>query len=320
MTVLKPNRQPSALVVHKEDWARQKLCESLEDSFSIRDVNSARSAISWITNHQIDVLIAGNELTDIDGWRLVRMIRSGRFCNGSLPVIIIYPDHLKISQSLAAEHNVSLLSFLETEKLCDLAKNTIAGSVKARVLVVEDDEKAADLARLALEGSYAIEVVYDGQSALDVWQARHHDLVLLDVMLPRLSGPEVLKQILAIEPTQPVVILTAYATLDRHPELMLAGASEFLSKPFDLEQLRETCAGVLRHSDQLSSYAVLRHEIDIKHEISSRVRVANKYLQSGQTALADHYLKSALEVCDDAFPTDDEWLNLVTEFGLKEQR
>jgi len=320
MTDPKPNRQPSALVVYEEDWAREKLCESLEDSFSIRDVNSARSAISWITNHQIDVLIAGNELTDIDGWRLVRMIRSGRFCNSSLPIIVIYPDHLKVPQSLAAEHNVSLLSFLETEKLCDLAAATIVGSIKARVLIVEDDEKAADLARLALEESYAVEVVYDGQSALDAWQARHHDLVLLDVMLPRLSGPEVLKQILATEPTQPVVILTAYATLDRHQELMLAGASEFLSKPFDLDQLRETCARVLRHSDQLSSYAVLRREADIKHEISSRVRVADKYLQSGQTALADHYLKSALEVCDDAFPTDDEWIRLVTEFDQKEQR
>ena len=60
------------------------------------------------------------------------------------------------------------------------------------------------------------------------WRARRHELILLDLMLPGMSGADLLPLRLKDRPDQPVIVLTAYDALERHQELMLSGATEFL--------------------------------------------------------------------------------------------
>jgi DNA-binding response OmpR family regulator len=302
-----------ALVACGENSMKDLFTAGLEDTFSVVGVDSAREAIGYLMTRSIHILVTCLELSDVDGWRLIRMVRSGRFCAGTLPIVVVH-DEFTIPSSLANEHNISTISLDEVDLLSEVAKASLQGSPNPRILIIEDDRNAANLARLALEKQYTVEMAPDGDSGLEAWKAYHHDLVLLDVMLPGLSGPQVLQQILSVEPDQLVVILTAYATTDRHQELMLAGASEFLSKPFSIDKLRETCAHVLRHRDHMSHYATLQHEVDTKQELGNRIQVAKRYLSSGQVAMADYHLKHALAVCASAFPSDDEWAKLLTEF------
>ena len=110
-----------------------------------------------------------------------------------------------------------------------------------RVIVVADDEHdIADLLTLNLEmEGYRVETVYDGQAALDAVRAVDPDFVLLDVMMPKLDGLEVLRALKADAATKdiPVIMLTAKAGDDDVWAGWQAGASYYVTKPFDLEQL-----------------------------------------------------------------------------------
>ena len=110
-----------------------------------------------------------------------------------------------------------------------------------RLIVVADDEHdIADLLtmNLVVEG-YRVETVYDGQAALDAVRSLHPDYVLLDVMMPKLDGLEVLRALKEDEATRdiPVIMLTAKAGDDDVWAGWQAGASYYVTKPFDLEMI-----------------------------------------------------------------------------------
>ncbi len=308
----------NVLLAHQNDATRRLLKEILREAGHRRlmAVDSGRAAINQLLGGRFDLLVTGAHLTDIDGWRLSRMVRSGRFHPPTLPVILVCsPKQQQLGQPQAKEHDIRLLSTEDITRLPAMAADSTEGYAKAKlpVLVIEDDERAANLARLSLHNDYAVEVAFDGEAGFVAWQARQHRLVLLDVQLPGLSGPEVLRRIIGIKPTQAVIIITAYATVDRHRDLMLAGAADFIAKPFDLAHLRQLCHRILCHSDYLHHCTELQHEDSARQEISHRLWAANRCLDTGQTGMASYHLKNALAVCTDNLPTDDEWARLLTE-------
>ena len=118
-----------------------------------------------------------------------------------------------------------------------------------------------------------------------------------------------------INSTQPVIILTAHATTDRHQELVLAGAVEFLAKPFQVDELRHTCESVLRYRRLTETHAELQEKEKAMHQISNRVHAADYCLSSGKAWIASQHLKSALTVCRDEPPNDAEWNQMTKEFN-----
>lgn len=111
----------------------------------------------------------------------------------------------------------------------------------SRLIVVADDERdIADLLTLNLElEGYQAVTVYDGQAALDAVRTLQPDFVLLDVMMPKLDGLDVLRELKADPATRdiPVVMLTAKAGDDDVWAGWQAGASYYVTKPFDLDEL-----------------------------------------------------------------------------------
>lgn len=319
MTSLKLEVKPhNILLAHGNDAMRHLLRDTLHDAGYRRlvMVDSGRGAINRLLRGRFDLLVIGTQLPDIDGWRLTRMVHSGRFHPATLPVIIVCDaKQHQISQPQAKEHGAYLLPINDVMRLPDIAAGCIDGYTKAKptVLVIEDDERAANLIRLSLHKDYDVEMTYDGETGLAAWKARQHQLVLLDAQLPGLSGPEVLRQIIEINPTQAVIIITAYATVDRHRDLMLAGAADFIAKPFDLGRLRRICDQILRHSEYLHQCTQLQHENSVRQELNNRLRAANRCLATGQTGMASYHLKNALAVCTERIPTDDEWARMLTE-------
>jgi DNA-binding response OmpR family regulator len=125
------------------------------------------------------------------------------------------------------------------------------GRAKPRILVVEDEPRLRDLLRLYLErDGYAVTDAADGTAALAAYDAEPPDLVILDLMLPRMQGETVLEE-LRDRGTVPVLITSAKRTdADRIAGLRL-GADDYLGKPFNPHEVTARVAAILRRSGQL---------------------------------------------------------------------
>jgi len=120
--------------------------------------------------------------------------------------------------------------------------------LKERILIIEDEEHIADLLYRGLTfKGYAVEVTHDGESGLDAARDRLPDVVLLDVMLPGISGVEVCRRLReGLDSTLPVIILTAKDATEDKIQGLDAGADDYLTKPFSFEELLARIRAALR--------------------------------------------------------------------------
>lgn len=120
--------------------------------------------------------------------------------------------------------------------------------MNGRILVAEDDPKQADLIRRYLEREgYAVVVTHDGRAALEEARRRAPDLVLLDVMMPRVDGLDVCR-ILRYESEVPIVMLTARSTEDDMLLGLDLGADDYIAKPYSPRELVARIRTILRRS------------------------------------------------------------------------
>lgn len=120
-----------------------------------------------------------------------------------------------------------------------------------RVLLVEDDELLGDGIRTGLKHyGHTVDWVKDGKAANDVLSSKHEsfDIIVLDIGLPKMSGLEVLRNIRERNIPTPVVILTARETVDDRVKGLDAGADDYLTKPFDLDELCARMRALQRRS------------------------------------------------------------------------
>src|SRR4030088_3341402 len=120
--------------------------------------------------------------------------------------------------------------------------------VKMRVLVVEDEKRLAQNVADSLRqcAGYAVDVAGDGESGLFMAESNEYDLVVLDLMLPRLAGPIVLERYRKSGHETPVLILTARDDKPSIIKLLNSGADDYLSKPFDLGELLARAKALVR--------------------------------------------------------------------------
>ncbi len=119
-----------------------------------------------------------------------------------------------------------------------------------RVLVVEDEPRLAEnISRALREGpGYAVDLATDGEEALALCGTNSYDLLLLDLMIPRLPGGEVLKRLRSRPDATPVLVLTAMNATDTTIDLLNSGADDYMTKPFDLGELIARSRALIRRS------------------------------------------------------------------------
>jgi len=224
--------------------------------FSILIASSARAAIDILKVESIDFVISNINLDNFDSWRLARMVRSGVFkCTADTPFVVVantWCEHL--ASATAREFGINrLIAFSEREKLLAIINQNqltpLAEMEKTSLLVIEDNTDTRHLVSRILTNRFIIDSAEDGESGLVLWREREYSLVLLDVMLPGISGNEVLAAMMQEKPSQSVVIMTANHTMELAEELMLNGAADFVTKPFRAEQLRRVCETAARRED-----------------------------------------------------------------------
>ena len=121
-----------------------------------------------------------------------------------------------------------------------------------RILVVEDEPTAANvLAKGLREHAYAVDIAPDGATALEQIAETDYDLVILDILLPRINGLDLCRQLRADDASVPVLMLTARGGLEQRVEGLDAGADDYLSKPYHFPELLARVRALLRRGPAL---------------------------------------------------------------------
>jgi len=127
-----------------------------------------------------------------------------------------------------------------------------------RLLVVEDEKKVASFIKKGLEEEgYAVDLAHDGESGLELALERVHDLIVLDVHLPKKNGLRVLQELRAEKVNTPVLLLTVRAAIEDKVLGLDSGADDYLTKPFAFEELVARVRALLRRRTE-GDGAILR--------------------------------------------------------------
>ena len=120
-----------------------------------------------------------------------------------------------------------------------------------RILLVEDDKAVASFVRKGLESEqYAVDVSWNGEEAQTLVGEANFDLVILDLVLPKVDGLEVLKQIRGRRPSPPVLILSGRARVEDRVKGLDLGADDYLTKPFSFTELSARVRALLRRPSE----------------------------------------------------------------------
>jgi DNA-binding response OmpR family regulator len=163
-----------------------------------------------------------------------------------------------------------------------------------RILVVEDEHKlAATLRRGLEEQGYAVDLAYEGQRGLALTMARPYDLLVLDVMIPRLDGLALCRQLRARGQDVPVLMLTTLDGIDHRVAGLDVGADDYLVKPFAFRELLARVRALLRR-DRRPCDPVLRAadvEVDTaRHEVRRAGRPVE--VTSKEFAILEYFLRN----------------------------
>ncbi|MDE3170850.1 MAG: sigma-54-dependent Fis family transcriptional regulator [Acidobacteriota bacterium] len=134
------------------------------------------------------------------------------------------------------------------------------------VLLVEDKAELRTMLRKALERfGYAVEEAPDGTAAIEKSRNRRYQLILSDLKLPGHSGIDVLREAKRAEPTIPVILVTAYGSVEEAVTAMKEGAYDFVQKPVDLEHLKLLLQRATREQELLRENLLLREEYSARY-------------------------------------------------------
>jgi DNA-binding response OmpR family regulator len=164
-----------------------------------------------------------------------------------------------------------------------------------RILVVEDEHKLAGVLKRGLEEhGYAVDVAYDGEDGLALALTTPYDLIVLDVMLPKLDGLSLCHRLRAQHRHMPVLMLTARDAVDDRVAGLDSGADDYLTKPFAFRELEARIRALLRR-DGLSARDPILRVADLEIDtVSHAVRRAGKPIEltSKEYAILEYFARN----------------------------
>ncbi len=142
--------------------------------------------------------------------------------------------------------------------------------MSARILVVDDEEIVIrSCLRILGDRDYEVASAQDGLEALKKIEENHYDVLVLDIMMPKIDGLEVLQRVKESHPDIDVIMITGLSQIDTAVKAMKLGAFDYLPKPFDPDELKLVVQRALERRQ------LLRENLDLKNEVSSKYRFEN---------------------------------------------
>jgi DNA-binding NtrC family response regulator len=148
---------------------------------------------------------------------------------------------------------------------------------KAKILIIDDEvDLCQSLLRLLEKEEYKVFVAYSGEEGLVKVKENLPDLVLLDLKMSGIGGIETLEKIIAMDKDIPVIMLTAYQTVESAVKAMKLGAYDYINKPFNIEELKIVIKKALRERNLSREVISLRHHIREKYSFHNIIGKSDK--------------------------------------------
>ena len=178
-----------------------------------------------------------------------------------------------------------------------------------RILVIEDDSRVASFIRRGLSADkYLVDVAHDGQSGLELAVSKDYGLIILDLMLPAMTGQEVLDGIRKAKRTVPVLILTARGAIQDKVELFEKGCDDYLTKPFAFAELQARVKALLRRSKTETQDTLCVADLRVDFNKRQVTRSGKKIdLTLKEYALLEYLIRNAGQVLSRSMIVDHVW-------------
>jgi len=178
-----------------------------------------------------------------------------------------------------------------------------------RILVIEDDHRVASFIRRGLSADkFLVDVAADGQAGVELALSKDYSLIILDLMLPGLSGEEVLDSVRKSNRSIPVLVLTARGAVRDKVELFGKGCDDYLTKPFAFAELQARVKALLRRgkTESHDTLQVADLRVDFNRRLVTR---SNKKidLTLKEYALLEYLIRNAGQVLSRSMIVDHVW-------------
>jgi len=163
-----------------------------------------------------------------------------------------------------------------------------------RLLIVEDDRKLAEFVARGLRAeSFQVDLAMDGREGQQCLDAMQFDLVILDLMLPKISGSDLLQMVRKSNPSLPVLVITARDATEDKVRHFEAGADDYLTKPFDIAELVVRVKALLRRTPVERTDVVLLSDLEV-NRLTRQVRRGGQRIElTGKEYALLEYLVSS---------------------------
>jgi heavy metal response regulator len=178
-----------------------------------------------------------------------------------------------------------------------------------RLLVIEDEKKVASFIKKGLEEEYyAVDVAYDGEQALYMTEVNEYDLIVLDIMLPKVDGMTVLRQIRQNGNIVPILVLTAKDSVENIVEGLDAGCDDYLTKPFAFSELLARIRALLRREREAKTPVLEVEDLrlcPLTHEVTRGDKRVD--LTAKEYALLEYFMRNPNRVLTRTMMAEHVW-------------
>jgi DNA-binding NtrC family response regulator len=166
-----------------------------------------------------------------------------------------------------------------------------------KILVTEDDQKMRDgLVEILKEEGYEVDFAQNGQKGLEKIKEKDYDIVLTDLIMPVMDGMELLRNIKHTKPGTSVIIITAFGTIENAVEAIKVGASEYITKPFKIDEVQSKIKKVLAEREFKKSPHIM--DSNVIKAISNPIRKDTVELLARAGKLKFTDIKNMLKIDD----------------------
>jgi len=209
----------------------------------------------------------------------------------------------------SAEARVSTGSFLSSRIDAAGLTASLRGNDQMRILVIEDEKKVASFIKKGLgEEHYAVDTARDGEEGLYLAETNEYDLIILDLLIPKIDGWEVLRRVRGKKNNVPILVLTARDTVEDIVKGLDAGCDDYLTKPFAFAELLARTRALLRR-EKIEKEPLLRVADLILSPVTHKVMRREKEIEltSREYALLEYFMRNPDKVLTRTMISEHVW-------------